>query len=676
MSKMDKAGVAALISLLLTISSETDAAVEKAFYVSPNGNDRNAGSINSPFATAKRAQSAVRAYKTIDSLVPVTVYFRQGIYYFNETLNLLNIDSGTINAPITYQAYGLEKVVFSGGLNVPASQIKPLGNIQISGVNTANSKKFQVVDLRAAGIAAAPASSWARSEINSPEKDPLAPEELFLNQRPMQVARWPNGEWAYTQNSVFIKTPKIPYSNEMENRVINWRRPNTWLKGYWGKDWYDEAIQVSFVNTVDHTVRLKDTPEYGIVAGARYYVLNNISELDAPGEYYIDRSTRKAYFIPDEEVNSDTTLTVTKLSAPIVATHEASNIIFKGILFEGGRGNGVEIIGGDHISVFDGIVRNIGKTGIVIQGGKNHEIKGNEIYATGTGGIYANGGERVNLSPASFTISNNHIHDYSRNISTYRAGIDARGVGIAISGNIIHNAPHVAIWVDGNNHLVDKNNIYRVCLDTSDSGAIYIGRDWSARGTVISNNYIHEIAGLPGKGDVSGIYLDDFSSGIKIEKNILSNIYRGVLIGGGRDNLITNNIFAFNQVSLSLDARGTTWAKAAISPGSDLQKKLALMPYRSSVWSKQYPSLTNILYDDPATPKGNSVKGNYIYESGKMLIDQLAIQYGDFKSNLITRDNLGLRNPGANDFSVSDWSQFKARIPDWQSIDNLNVWFK
>ncbi|MEO2046854.1 MAG: hypothetical protein ABGX16_09810 [Pirellulales bacterium] len=82
-----------------------------------------------------------------------------------------------------------------------------------------------------------------------------------------------------------------------------------------------------------------------------------------------------------------------------------------------------------------------------------------------------------------------------------------------------------------------------VCLETDDVGAFYMGRDWTARGNHIRYNYFHHL-GHGGKGiGVMAIYLDDWASGTTILGNLCVQAGRAVLIGGGRDNLVQNNLF-------------------------------------------------------------------------------------------------------------------------------------
>src|SRR4029077_4895078 len=135
-------------------------------------------------------------------------------------------------------------------------------------------------------------------------------------------------------------------------------------------------------------------------------------------------------------------------------------------------------------------------------------IIGCDIYATGEGGIYLGGGDRRTLSRGDNAAINNHIHDFNRWVYTYRPAISIDGVGNHVSHNLIDDAPHAGIFIHGNDHVVDLNELHHLCLQTSDAGAIYMGRDLSERGNVIRYNFIHDL----GKNiDDNAIYLDDLA---------------------------------------------------------------------------------------------------------------------------------------------------------------------
>ena len=55
----------------------------------------------------------------------------------------------------------------------------------------------------------------------------------------------------------------------------------------------------------DKTITTEYCSKYGFKEGGYYYFFNVLEELDAPGEYYIDRDNGILYFYPpDENENS------------------------------------------------------------------------------------------------------------------------------------------------------------------------------------------------------------------------------------------------------------------------------------------------------------------------------------------------------------------------------------
>ena len=88
------------------------------YYVAPAGSDTNPGTVERPFASLQRAQQAVRQK-------PRNVFLRGGTYYLPETLGFTAADSGTADAPVSYQAYQNEKPVISGGVKLEQLNWQP-----------------------------------------------------------------------------------------------------------------------------------------------------------------------------------------------------------------------------------------------------------------------------------------------------------------------------------------------------------------------------------------------------------------------------------------------------------------------------------------------------------------------------------------------------------------------
>ena len=144
-------------------------------------------------------------------------------------------------------------------------------------------------------------------------------------------------------------------------------------------------------------------------------------------------------------------------------------------------------------------------------------------------------------------------------------GVSLNGVGNRATHNLIDNAPHQAIAFGGNDHRIEFNEIHSVCHESNDAGAIYAGRDWTMRGTVIRHNYLHDITGFEGRGCV-GVYLDDMFCGTEISGNLFVRVTRAAFIGGGRDCTIANNVFVDCQPGLA--STPGRWAGPNTTPTS------------------------------------------------------------------------------------------------------------
>ena len=198
-----------------------------------------------------------------------------------------------------------------------------------------------------------------------------------------------------------------------------------------------------------------------------------------------------------------------------------------------------------------------------VYGGTKHGVVGCDIYQTGQGGVHLEGGDRKTLTPAGHYADNNHIHHTARWDPVYQQAITVFGVGNRATHNLIHNVPHVAIGFTGNDQTIEYNEIHSAVFQSNDAGAIYTSppdETWSMRGHKIRYNYLHNIHGFEGKGCL-GVYLDDCFSSADISGNVFYDVATAILIGGGRDNLMTNNMFINCGQAFSIDARGLGWAK-------------------------------------------------------------------------------------------------------------------
>ncbi len=653
--------------------SPTFAATE--FFVARNGNDANSGSREQPLATLEAARDAIRSLKRAQGKLPdggVTVWILGGDYPRTRSFDLTAQDSGQPGAPVVFRA-------------LPGATVRLLGGRTLSGFSPvtdaavlerldekARGKVLQG-DLRATGLTnfgQFKSRGFSRSQVPSHL-------ELFFDDQPMTVARWPN-EGAWEQIAGFPegagegdghggKTGKLAdgffYAGDRPHR---WQSlDDIWVHGYWSWDWANSYERIA---SLDRASRLIKTapPQglYGFRKGQRFYFLNVLEELDQPGEWYLDREHALLYFWPPKAVASAETL-VSLLEQPLVSLINASNITLRGVSLEATRGLAISIRGGASNRVAGCVLRNIGNHAIRIDGGFGHGVLGCDIENTGDGGVDLNGGDRRTLTPAGHFVENCHFQKIGRWSKCYVPAIHLVGVGLRASHNLIHDHPHCAILFNGNEHLIDFNDIHHIALETGDVGAIYTGRDYTYRGNRIRHNFIHETGGV-GMGSM-GIYMDDCVSGTEIYGNVFYKVQRAAFLGGGRDHQVVNNIFVDCNPAVEIDGRGLDKSPVWRSMVNEFMRRgLAAMP--AALYRERYPAMKDLdRYYGP--PEGPAITGdafigvpptNNVVAQNICLGKWLSVNWHAKTNMLALRDNHVGQDPG---FVAPDKLDFRLK-PD------------
>ena len=629
-----------VIAVLLIASCAAARGDGLRLHVATNGDDSWSGRLaapnrartDGPFATLERARDEVRVLKSAGAPAGgATVLLRRGTYYLNQPFRLEAADSGTENAPVVYRSYPREKVRLSGGKVVTG--FKPVTDPAILGrLDEAARGQVLQADLRAMGF----------TDYGEVQGGGL---ELFFQDRPMMVARWPNegfthivdvvgGEPYDIRGTVGDRIGKFTYEGDRPKRWVG--EKNAWLHGYWFWDWSDQRHKVESVDTERRVISVVPPYHgYGYRKGQWFYAFNILAELDSPGEWYLDRESAILYFWPPAAVEQGAA--VVSMLPTLVTLEGTSHVTIRGLTLEATRGTALTIAGGTRNRIAGCTIRNLGGYAVSIVDGTENGVIGCDIYETGDGGISLVGGDRKTLTPAKHYAENNHIHHYGRWNRMYRPAIALRGVGNRAAHNLIHDAPHEGIDFSGNDHVMEFNEIHHVCTESNDAGAIYCGRDWSMRGTEVRYNFLHHISGFQDRGCV-GVYLDDMLCGIKIYGNVFYRVTRAAFIGGGRDNIVENNIFVDCDPALHIDARALGWASYIVP--TTMKDNLLAMPYKQPLWSDRYPALVNILEDEPAAPKGNLVARNIFWGGKWDWIEEAARPLTKFEDNMINEDPL------------------------------------
>ncbi|MEI7833852.1 MAG: right-handed parallel beta-helix repeat-containing protein [bacterium] len=275
----------------------------------------------------------------------------------------------------------------------------------------------------------------------------------------------------------------------------------------------------------------------------------------------------------------------------LIQVNNAAFITFGGMNFTGARGTAVSMINCENCLVTNSVVQYNGGAGIAINGGQNVGVLNCDIHDTGAGGVNLISGDRQTLFPAGLFAENNTIRNCSRAFPA--PGVYLDGVGNRAVHNLIADFPGPGVVVNGNDMVVDMNDIRNVL-----QGVLLPGRDWTLRGNRIVNNFIHD---MPRS---TGISLLDDASGVAIAGNIIARTGTGVFLDGGRDNTIQNNFFVDNpiavRVAADVDNNAQTW---------ELHSHIGTT---SELYRTRYPRLQNLADNDPLLPLGNNISNNLI----------------------------------------------------------------
>jgi len=565
-----------------------------SLYVSPSGNDQNPGNADAPFATIARARDAIREIRSGPGLPAggITVWIAGGTYDQPATIAFDSRDSGTPDKPIVYAAPPGQLARVTGAISLNPSWFSRVDSSSPvwPRLDPAARGNAYCVNLREHGITDYGTLKPGGFHIHS-----IAALELFINGRPMTLARWPNEGQPLARTVAAPSNTRISYEGSRPERWAQAR--DAWLHGLWSTAWADFHVEVSSIHTATKTMDLAGAPaQYGTAADHPYYAYNLLEEIDEPGEYYVDRSDGVLYLWPPGSLAS-AAIQVSVLEDCLVELSQTEHITLRNLTLEATRGPLLHILQGDGNRAEGCLLRNCGEYAANVTG-SNNGLDQCEILDCGEDGVLLGGGTRSTLTAGGNFVTNCRIRRAARISWTYHPAINfTGGCGNLASHNLIEDLPHSAVLFSGNAHVIEYNEIRRVCLRTSDSGAVYSGRDWGYRGNIIRFNFIHHIrSDMEGQG-TQGVYLDDCMSSAQVQGNVFYRVDGGAIFcGGGRDNIMTNNIIALSRIGhYNGDfARGFIDNK----PGSswNLLERLAAddIHYQQEPWASAYPSCAAI----------------------------------------------------------------------------------
>lgn len=538
---------------------------ENDIVVAPYGDDNNAGTLDAPLKTLERAKELLKKDSSQD---PVTVWFREGTYQVNETIEFTADDRENV----LYRSYPGETVSFTG-----AKEIKGWSETTINGVN-AFVKDIEIDS----------DDDYFKSLFKGNERlsRPVYPkEDVFKVADPSTEegipATWDTGFFTYCVAFYAHKEDVIDFANasDVEVKIMHF--------------WCDEILPMKSVDT--STGRVETTkPTAMIIRVDDNYVFQNVKEaLCEPGEWYLDRAEQKLYYIPQEGDTVENTVLHAGMTEQLMTFNNAENISFQGINFEktdwdyvDGKFTGnpfpsdhplygnvkygsehpqaafevpaaIYIEGSKEINFTDCRFENISYTAIKFdKGTQDCDVTSCYFNEIGGNAVFIHGDFVIPATTKNINVHDCHIGFYGRIFNSAIGILLTHAYDCDLTYNEIHDGWYTGVSVGWNwgyaDHPTNKINISNNLIYNigngwlSDMGGIYtLGIQPE---TVISGNIIHDVGcdeGAYGYGGW-GIYLDEGSSGMLVENNLVYDCSSETFHQHyGRDNIVRNNIFAF-----------------------------------------------------------------------------------------------------------------------------------
>ena len=290
-------------------------------------------------------------------------------------------------------------------------------------------------------------------------------------------------------------------------------------------------------------------------------------ELDAEGEWYLDRRTRTIYWLPPQGLDlSKAEVVLSVFDQPFMTLTDVEHVILRGLTLQEGRGDGMHVRGGADCLVADCTIQRFGGDAVIVEGGRHHGLFGCTMRTLGCGGTRIAGGDRTTLTPGRHFVENCTVSDISRLKRTYAPAVHLDGCGNRIAHNLFEEIPSSAMRIEGNDHVIELNHIRNVVRESDDQGGLDMFGNPLYRGVVVRWNRWSDIRGGTQHG-AAGVRLDDMISGVAVYGNRFERCgavhFGGVQIHGGKENLIEGNLSVDGGAALGFSRWGQPrWLEA------------------------------------------------------------------------------------------------------------------
>ena len=655
------------------------------------------------FSSITAAQVALRTKAVLHAASgPTRVCIHSGTY--SETLVFTSADSGAGPlSPTIYSGIGPGNVSISGALPITLQPLPP-GDPAWALLPPALASQVLVADLHAAGVPGLPSTAaWLPRGFGPYGGCQLAPLELLIAGTVQRTARWPNaGDATHGTTAGFALTAWHEPSGGQSNASLwvnasdgsapwlAWRDLSTLqLHGFWHYEWADGYVGWGGLAETDgQLVRVAFAPStaappgvYNTTTGsARYYVTNALEALDEVGEYWVNASSGRLYYLGPLPPPGAAAVSV---NGTLVSMSGTRDVWLAGVSVEGGRGNGIALTATSGIALLNVTLRSLGQDAVTGYLANDTLVAGAAVADTGCGGVrFSGGGDRLTLTPSGNVVVDSEITRVERLVFTYTPAVMLDTGGVA-AHNELHDTPHFCLGLNGNDVAVLGNVLHNCTRITFDNAAIYYyPTDWSKRNVTLRHNFFHSNAqdantcNSETSCNRDACYSDDGSAGILVEANIIyhprppsSNIpcphcspiehyvSYGVFLDGTREAVQRNNILVLDGSNATFNGgAGLDWDRAQQDNSSQYLQELRDVAWDRGLYAQRYPALAQLWDYWPAggaaecalsascgpAPYGNVITTNVIVGAAQVLTPPPAPIYlpamFNVTNNLVTAD--------------------------------------
>ncbi|PGH52942.1 hypothetical protein CRT60_23700 [Azospirillum palustre] len=510
-------------ALLLTAAGWGPAvAAETTFYVSPTGNDRWSGRLaqpsadgrDGPFATPARALAAAKGSG------PATVLLHGGTY--------------RLTAPLVVDASlpGLRLAAVEGEQPVLS------GGEAVGGAQTAN------------GVLSAPLA-----------RDPAL--DVSIGGQRLDAAR--SGDFTPGDpRSGWFPAKAVQSDPKSQGSKRQMRLPSGVLKAGWaGPGVRAQALDRERLS--DDLLGVVSADPGGLLSfdgdgqypyrdGATVRLLGHPDFLTRPGEFAWDARAKRLLVKPPTGLNSAGADLVVARQPVLLRLDNARNVSVEGLTFTDVPWDGTAVVvkGGSGARVAGNRFALVG-TAVMLDGASRTEVSGNRMEHLGRSGVVLAPGSSDNRILA------NRISDIGE-VRFFSGGVMGAGIrNTLIAHNDIRRSARYGISIKNWNpqtvnsdNTIEFNRIRDTSRQTADAGAIeMLGRSGNDTRSVVRFNDIRDTGGLATDAQGRwlarykgfGIYLDDMTSGVTVQGNLLENTgMAAIFLHGGDNNRVADNI--------------------------------------------------------------------------------------------------------------------------------------